>query len=502
VSEGLLICCTLPVVPPPAFRKIWIEINSATLMEPERHISAELLGELRVMLIFSDLMDPEQEQLLLNFSILIDEVGADAPPMILVPHSTSSKASRNYQQMAEVMTRSLDNCIDDVIPGEPVGMKFVFAVRSRFGFQVKLVNSLSDTVNQRREVVQRMKDLLACKKEAVWNYLRVRLHTGLPPIDDSLPPGLPTNWEQFKVGRLLGEGNFGKVYKLDLPDGSDSAQVIKITPKEDMTNIYDLRSLKVQVAVMVTLSSPEWSHPHIVKLHEIYHSQTHLIFRMEDGGPENLFKRLQARERRGRDLRPLPAIKVRHIISQLNDAFTHMHLGPQIAHRDIKPENIIFTETPEQATIKLSDFDTAKLVQESHVRCRGLCGTYPFAAPEIVLDDNYDPLAADVWSTAVVTLEVLCRVHFIENILRSVAGNHMEGSLEEQLNDIRSFFARVDIVPRLLRRHVLTELRGEVAQYQEMLEGMLNTLPHQRWTAARIVEATEVFQTEGQDVPT
>ncbi len=93
-----------------------------------------------------------------------------------------------------------------------------------------------------------------------------------------------------------------------------------------------------------------------------------------------------------------------------------MHGDPlRVCHRDVKPENILVTEPPDaEPLVKLTDFDLA-VAQAPGERCRRPCGTMPFTAPEVVLEQSYCGFAADVWSMAVVVLEVQCGLHVLES---------------------------------------------------------------------------------------
>ena len=110
---------------------------------------------------------------------------------------------------------------------------------------------------------------------------------------------------------------------------------------------------------MKALSSEQYSHPNITKFYQVYHSESYVLFRLEDGGGMDLFKRLVCCEQQNL---PLGVHKTTGIITQVMSALSHLHLGPKVAHRDVKPENLIVAETADSVTVKLADFDAAQFV--------------------------------------------------------------------------------------------------------------------------------------------
>ena len=131
-----------------------------------------------------------------------------------------------------------------------------------------------------------------------------------------------------------------------------TSQVLKMIPKKQKASFKDLDNLCNEVRVMQALN-----HPNIIKLHEVYHSETHVMLRMQDGGSQNLYTYLRRLECKRLPLNPL---KAESIIIQCAAALFHMHMVPGIAHRDIKPENICTHETAQGIEIKLCDFGLSR----------------------------------------------------------------------------------------------------------------------------------------------
>jgi serine/threonine protein kinase len=84
---------------------------------------------------------------------------------------------------------------------------------------------------------------------------------------------------------------------------------------------------------------------------------------------------------------------------QLASALAHIH-AQGIIHRDLKPENILLTDDGVDSEVKLADFGLAKLLKTSEQVARTRCGTWIYAAPEVLMGRPYTK-AVDVWALGV-----------------------------------------------------------------------------------------------------
>ena len=103
----------------------------------------------------------------------------------------------------------------------------------------------------------------------------------------------------------------------------------------------------------------------------------------------------------------LPENRARHYFKHIMGAISYIHnLG--IAHRDIKLENILVTS---QDDAKLTDFGLCKQASTDSPMMKTTCGTLVYSAPEIIREEPYNGMIADIWSAGVV-LYAMVSNHF------------------------------------------------------------------------------------------
>ncbi|KAM9724575.1 SNF-related serine/threonine-protein kinase isoform 1-T2 [Menidia menidia] len=133
-------------------------------------------------------------------------------------------------------------------------------------------------------------------------------------------------------------------------------------------------------------------HPNIVRLYEVIDTQTKLYLILELGDGGDMFDYIMKHdEGLNEDLAKKYFAQIVHAISYCH----RLH----VVHRDLKPENVVFFE--KQGLVKLTDFGFSNKFQPGK-KLTTSCGSLAYSAPEILLGDEYDAPAVDIWSLGVI----------------------------------------------------------------------------------------------------
>lgn len=109
----------------------------------------------------------------------------------------------------------------------------------------------------------------------------------------------------------------------------------------------------------------------------------------------------------------LPEAHAKYVFAQLIDVVGCLHYNGFV-HRDIKDENIVIDDT---FRVKLIDFGSAHLFDYRRAprQLTQFFGTLNFAAPEILRDSNYQPMAAEIWSLGILLSILVTGESFFRN---------------------------------------------------------------------------------------
>ncbi|KAD3336648.1 hypothetical protein R6Q59_028252 [Mikania micrantha] len=197
--------------------------------------------------------------------------------------------------------------------------------------------------------------------------------------------------QHYELGKLLGHGNFAKVYHgRHVVTGASVA--IKVIDKKKVSKAGMMNHIKREITVMRLLD-----HPNIVRLHEVMATKTKIYFILEYVKGGELFDKLT----KGK----LQETGARKYFQQLISAISFCH-SRGVYHRDLKPENLLLDD---EGNLKVSDFGLSALVQTKSQNglLHTCCGSPAYVAPEIIDQKAYDGAKADIWSCGVVLFVLL-----------------------------------------------------------------------------------------------
>ncbi|XP_033627221.1 testis-specific serine/threonine-protein kinase 1-like [Asterias rubens] len=281
-------------------------------------------------------------------------------------------------------------------------------------------------------------------REAAQESAECRRH-GYTMTDKTLGTGA---YAKVRLARV-GEKKLEKCAKLkqDLNEKGHDMVAIKIISKKHAPSEYIHKFMPREIdALKVT-----YKHPHLIQLYEVFRSETRIFLVMDYAPNGDILSYINecvletgcaVKEETARRL-------FKHIISGV----AHCH-QLNVVHRDLKCENILLDEND---NVKISDFGFACRFPTN--RCNMLstfCGSYAYAAPEILSARNYDGKLADIWSLGVVLYAMVNgRLPFNDQNLNT---------LLEQTRRKLNFQPWVssdcaDLIRRLLRTRPLTRLR-------------------------------------------
>jgi len=485
-SQGVAICMTMPMEVPDTFASVSYNIKFHRGVALLQAKDVQLVRQSALILMFCDVSDEEQLKLARHMCSYVVSLGQNAPQIVLAPHASNPNAMDSADEKFAALSKAMD-CVqvNAMISGEPEGLKLASEVRSKLMMHSKRARALRGELKEHRKRVEETDQLRLNVKVIVWEYFSFRLGLPIPAQDLSIECEQGAEIGNFTVGKELGSGSCGKVFKLDAKAirgraSKGQGQVAKMILKSENESFRGLVDLCNEVNIMQQLD-----HPNIIKLYEVYHAEHHIVLRMEDGGSQNLFEYLHRLECKRLPLGPL---KAEGIVLQCLAALCHMHMGPGVAHRDIKPENIVARETRQGIEIKICDFDLSRVMPEGKT-CQSVCGTFPFMAPEIG-EGTYDPFPTDVWSMALVFLEVTCCCRVLTKAVlhyNSITEGDRKDKKQITMPLIRAFFQKPANVARVVDRYCKNELKAHIkASMTSLFEDMLCITVSERLTAEDI----------------
>ncbi|KAL2939979.1 CBL-interacting serine/threonine-protein kinase 25 [Bienertia sinuspersici] len=198
---------------------------------------------------------------------------------------------------------------------------------------------------------------------------------------------------KYELGKLLGEGNFGKVYKSKNLTTQETV-AIKMINKEEVKKQGMIEQVKKEISAMHVVNK----HPNIVELKEVMATKSNIYLVLEYVGGGDLYTKIINQGKFDENL-------ARRFFQQIITAVDFCH-SRGVCHRDLKLENILLDSNG--LDLKICDFGLATILKQMNnssnndVLLNTACGAFSYMAPEIIKGDKYDGKKVDIWSCGVI----------------------------------------------------------------------------------------------------
>ncbi len=280
--------------------------------------------------------------------------------------------------------------------------------------------------------------------------------------------------DRYRILRKLGQGAMGSVYLAEhvLIERQVAVKILS----GDVAHSPEAMRRFIQEARSAACIGQE----NIVEIHDFGETESDsMYFAMEYLAGQDLAGLVRA-------CAPLPADRVRHVLTQICRALAAAH-EKGIVHRDLKPENIILIERDGRPDfVKVLDFGIAKImsaeaVPERLTKAGTIIGTPEYMAPEQTRGEATDH-RADIYALGCILYEMLTgSVPFLGKTLMEILSKHMFQQPEPP-----SLRARVPVAADLEAICLRAMAKDPAGRFQSMRE-MLQALE-----AAPVAEAASV----------
>ncbi|XP_019770898.2 maternal embryonic leucine zipper kinase-like [Dendroctonus ponderosae] len=193
----------------------------------------------------------------------------------------------------------------------------------------------------------------------------------------------------YETEKTIGCGGFAKV-KLATHLATGEKVAIKIMDKKMLGD--DLHRVSLELQALKHLK-----HDNICQLYQVIETESQFFIIMEYCSGGELFDHIVEKNR-------LSESESRMFFRQIVSAVAYLH-SVGYAHRDLKPENVLLDK---QQNLKLIDFGLcAKPEGGMENPLHTSCGSPTYAAPELILGQQYLGCEVDVWAMGVLLYTLL-----------------------------------------------------------------------------------------------
>ncbi len=187
----------------------------------------------------------------------------------------------------------------------------------------------------------------------------------------------------YILGKTLGSGAYGKV-KVAQCLTTNKQVAVKMISKKSAPKDYFTKFLPREVDVLKSVE-----HENVVSLHKVIETDDHTYLVMDMAENGDLLDYINSR-------RYLSEHMARSFFTDLVNGMDKCH-KMNVVHRDLKCENLLLDS---QLRLKIADFGFAR--KHTGKNLETYCGSFAYAAPQVILGDPYHGEKADIWSMGVI----------------------------------------------------------------------------------------------------
>ncbi|ODV62656.1 putative serine/threonine protein kinase RTK1, partial [Ascoidea rubescens DSM 1968] len=191
-------------------------------------------------------------------------------------------------------------------------------------------------------------------------------------------------------GKLLGEGAGGSVSVVERPSDGKLFAVKLFRPKNQRESINDYNK-KITSEFMI---GSTLHHENVIETFDLLKESKIKILIVMEYCPFDFFTIVMS------------GLMGKHEIfcyfKQILEGVKYLH-SMGLAHRDLKLDNCVVNK---YGILKLIDFGSAIVFrypfEDDIVKCKGIVGSDPYLAPEVLTQRYYNPTPSDIWSVAII----------------------------------------------------------------------------------------------------
>lgn len=207
----------------------------------------------------------------------------------------------------------------------------------------------------------------------------------------------------YILGRTLGTGAYAKVKKAIDLNNHGRRVAIKIVNKKKAPRDVVIKFLPREIRTLKMIV-----HDNVIRCYDVIDTDDalYIVTEIADGG--DVLDYINKRTR-------LTESVARLLFHDLLCGVEKIHTM-SIVHRDLKCENLLLSG---KMVLKISDFGFARELDGKNLET--YCGSYAYAAPEVILGQPYVGEPADIWSMGVILYAmVVGRLPFKDNDVKTL----------------------------------------------------------------------------------